>query len=257
MKGVPEDYYSRLYAMERGHWWQVGMQEITAALLGPWLARPGGRLLDAGCGTGGFLAWISGVAAFDRLAGIDVSAEAIAFAREAVPGGEFRVMGLTELPFGDGDFDVVTMNDVLQHVDEDVVQPSLGELRRVLKSGGALLVRTNGGRRARRERADWRLYDAAALSRDLEQAGFRVERVTYANMLLSLVGSARGRAPTAPTATTCGIPRPAGAAAARVGRTVVGLEAHYLRGAGRSVPFGHTLFALATPAGAGGGSARS
>ncbi len=43
------------------------------------------------------------------------------------------------------------------------VDAGLRELRRVLRPDGVLLVRTNGGRHARRERADWRLYDAGSL----------------------------------------------------------------------------------------------
>lgn len=246
MKSVPDDYYRRLQAIERDHWWRLGMTEIAAALLGPRLER-GGSALDAGCGTGGLLAWLSATGRFDRLAGVDLSPEAIELAREAVPGADLRVMGLTGLPYADGAFDLVTLDDVLQHVHEDAVQPSLRELRRVLAPAGALLVRTNGGRRARRVRPDWRLYDRATLAGELEGAGFRVERLTHANMLLSLVGSARGRAPEAPTDTTCGIPSPGGGLSARVGRAILRLEARYLARPGRRLPFGHTLFALAVP----------
>ncbi len=60
MKDVRPDYYRRLHAVEEQHWWHVGMREITAALLRERLARGHLSLLDAGCGTGGFLAWATG-----------------------------------------------------------------------------------------------------------------------------------------------------------------------------------------------------
>ena len=53
--GIPKDYYRRIFEDEERHWWYRGMLSITAALLGERLTRPGQRLLDAGCGTGGFL----------------------------------------------------------------------------------------------------------------------------------------------------------------------------------------------------------
>ena len=130
-----------------------------------------------------------------------------------MPGAELHVAPVHELPFVDGSFDVAVLNDVLQHVAEAQVDPGLRDLRRVLRPDGVLLVRTNGGRRARRERADWRLYDADLLRGELEAAGFDVVRVTYVNTALSLWGAARGRTPTAPTPTTCGIPAQAGSGA--------------------------------------------
>ncbi len=188
MKNVPADYYARLRAVEERHWWHTGMLEITGSLLRDRLAHGHLSLLDAGCGTGGFLAWASRTGAFDRLCGVDLSPEAVELARAAVPGAELHVAPVDAIPFGDASFDLVALNDVLQHVDERAVAASLGELRRVLKEGGALVVRTNGGRRARREREDWRLYDERLLREQLEVAGFRVERLTHANGVLSAWG---------------------------------------------------------------------
>ncbi len=62
------------------------MREITAALLHERLARGHLSLLDAGCGTGGFLAWAAGTGSFDRLAGVDISAEAVELAEDGGAG---------------------------------------------------------------------------------------------------------------------------------------------------------------------------
>jgi SAM-dependent methyltransferase len=247
VKDVRPDYYARLHAVEEQHWWHVGMREITAALLRQRLADSHLNLLDAGCGTGGFLAWAARTGSFDRLCGVDISAEAVELARAAVPAAELHVSTLEKMPFDDGSFDIAVLNDVLQHVEERDVEPSLRELRRTLRWDGALLVRTNGGRRARRERADWRLYDVELLKTELERAGFGVVRVTHVNALLSMWGAARGRGPTAPTTTTCGIPAQAGAATNAIGRTLLGLEARVLRHPRISLPYGHTLLAVAVP----------
>jgi SAM-dependent methyltransferase len=233
--------------VEEQHWWHVGMREITAALLGRWLARGHLSLLDAGCGTGGFLAWAARTGSFDRLCGVDISAEALELAREAAPSAELRVAPVDALPFVDGSFDIVVLNDVLQHVDEREVEAGLSELRRTLRPDGVLLVRTNGGRHARRERSDWRLYDVASLTDELTRSGFDVVSVTHVNALLSMWGAARGRGPAAPTTTSCGIPEQAGSVANSVGRALLGLEARLLRNPRRSLPYGHTLLAVAVP----------
>jgi SAM-dependent methyltransferase len=241
MRDVPGDYYRRLHEVDTHHWWHVGMRSAAVALLDGHLH---GALLDAGCGTGGFLAWAAEQGTFTRLCGIDLSAEAIELARETVPAAELHAAPLDRIPFGDGEFDVAVSLDVLQHVHEDVLDTSLRELRRVLRPGGFLLVRTNGDRRARLERDDWRAYDPQTLAADLRRAGFTARRVTYGNAAFSLAAAARGRRPQPPTETSCGIPEPETGAKASVGSRVLGLEAALLR-RGVRLPYGHTLFALA------------
>jgi SAM-dependent methyltransferase len=237
VRDVPSDYYRRLHEVDSSHWWHLGMREIEAALL---RGRLHGSVLDAGCGTGGFLAWAEARGTFSRLAGVDISVEAIELAREVVPSAELRVAPLGKLPFADGEFDLAVSHDVLQHVPEAELDPGLRELARVIRPGGALLVRTNGDRRARRERDDWRAYDAATLAADLRRAGFAVRRVTYANAALSLAEPA----PAAPTGERCGIPRRSSGARAAVGSALLRAES-LLVGQGGRLPFGHTLFALA------------
>src|SRR2546425_868787 len=99
--GVPADYYQRIYAAEERHWWHLGMREITRSLLGDRLTRPGSRLLDAGCGTGGFLRWALDSGSFAFAAGVDLGSAAIELARERVPDAELTVAALTALPFDD------------------------------------------------------------------------------------------------------------------------------------------------------------
>lgn len=242
---VPEDYYARIYAVERGHWWHRGMRAITAALLGERLTGAG-TILDAGCGTGGFLAWAGEWAPNARLLGADVSEQALALARTRVPGAHLQVAPLHAMPFEEQAADLVACNDVLQHVRERELEASVAELRRVTRPGGALLVRTGGALRARAEREDWRIFDAAALRALLESGGLRVERVSYANVAGSAWAQARGSAPRAPTDERHGIPPAARGRAGDLRFRLLQSEAAWLARGGRALPFGHTLLALAT-----------
>lgn len=246
--GVPADYYRRIFEAEQGHWWHLGMREISRVLLGSRLTG-GGRVLDAGCGTGGILRWLLDEGEFERAAGLDIASAAIALAAERAPEADLHVGLLRALPFEDASFDLVVTNDVLQHVAELEVDRSLRELRRVLAFGGALLLRTNGARRLRREKDDWRAYDRRTLRSALERAGFRCVRLTYANMALSAWGVVTRRTPHAPTEEHHGI---ALATPTGLKRTValqlLRTEAGWLAHPGRSLPFGHTIFALAVAA---------
>ncbi len=97
---------------------------------------PKGRLLDVGCGAGLTLelAQNSGWAA----EGIDVDRKAVENA--CGKGLRAKVGILSELEFPAGSFDAVVMNHVIEHL-YDPAQ-SLRECRRILRTGGHLLVNT-------------------------------------------------------------------------------------------------------------------
>ncbi len=245
--GIPSDYFVRIAAVERTQWWHRGMREIARSLLAPHLAgRSGLSLLDAGCGTGGALRWALSLGPVGAVAGADISAEAVALARARVPEARLEVAPMRAMPFEAESFDVVLTNDVLQHVPEHELAESVAELRRVLRPGGVLLARTNGALSARRERADWRLWSRASLRAAFEEAGLRCERVTHANLAGSLVALARGAAPRAPSHQRHGIPAAGGGRARDPRYRMLQAEARWLARPGRTLPYGHTLLALAT-----------
>jgi SAM-dependent methyltransferase len=155
---------------------------------------------------------------------------------------------LHQLPFEDESFDLVVCNDVLQHVPEGELDESISELRRVTAPGGAVLVRTNGARTHRRERDDWRAFDRSSLVALLRLGDLTCDRVTYANMLGSLVGAVTGRPPRAPTVSTHGVPATAGRLRAAIGIRSLAWESTYLANPKHSLPYGHTLLAVGTPA---------
>jgi SAM-dependent methyltransferase len=242
--GIPTDYYQRIFEVEERHWWHVGMREVTAAMLGSRMQRGNSSLLDAGCGTGGFLRWAIDHGSFARAAGADIALAALDLARRRVPEADLRPGALSALPFDDCAFDLVVSHDVLQHVPEADVAASIRELHRVLVPGGTMVMRTNGSRTLRRERSDWRAYDRETLRREIEAAGFAVERVTYANTVMSSLSALRGRVPHAPSDTTDGIPEAPRAFRSAVGRFALSGESRFVARPGRTLPYGHTLVAV-------------
>jgi ubiquinone/menaquinone biosynthesis C-methylase UbiE len=224
------------------------MRRLSAALLGDRLTRSGLNVLDAGCGTGGFLRFVLDAGAPGRACGVDVSSAAIELARMRVPEAELHVAPVWETPLEDATIDLIVMNDVLQHLPEGRVPETLAELRRLLAPHGALFLRTNGAWRLRRERDDWRAYDRQTLRRTLESGGYRCERATYVNVVPSLWALAHGSCPRAPTDERHGIARsvPPHVPSA-VASGLLEAEARYLELSKRNLPYGHTLLALAIP----------
>jgi SAM-dependent methyltransferase len=101
--------------------------------------RPGAAALDAGCGTGTIAKFLTrrGV----RVVGLDGFEMPAAQAREIVPDARFVVADLHRpLPFNDAAFDLVLSYEVIEHLADATV--FLAESRRVLRPGGALLVKT-------------------------------------------------------------------------------------------------------------------
>ena len=92
------------------------------------------RALDIGCGIGSLHRHLAG--AFSTLDGCDVSAEAIARARQDHPGLAYSVCTCTRLPYDDRAFDLVFASCVLHHVRPDEWLGFVGEMRRVLRPGG-------------------------------------------------------------------------------------------------------------------------
>ncbi len=99
---------------------------------------PGEAVLDLGCGLGDFAGELA--AHGGLVTGCDVAETALALARGRHPGIEFVLTGAEELPFADESFDVVWAGEVLEHVQD--LLGLLGEVRRVLRPGGRLLLST-------------------------------------------------------------------------------------------------------------------
>ncbi len=71
---------------------------------------------------------------------LDPSEESIAQIGERHGLGERARVGFSQsMPFPDGQFDVVIMSEVLEHLADEVLGPTVDEVRRVLKSGGRFI----------------------------------------------------------------------------------------------------------------------
>ncbi|MGA8073408.1 MAG: class I SAM-dependent methyltransferase [Candidatus Acidiferrales bacterium] len=115
------------------------LELLSAKSIGPLAAA---RVLDVGCGEGRWLRRIvQRGAASEKLAGVDLLPERIAFAREACP-SDVRLFccNAGELPFADQSFDVVSSMTVFSSILAFNLREAVAaEMLRVLRPGGVVL----------------------------------------------------------------------------------------------------------------------
>jgi len=116
-------------------------RRLHRALVELTVAAPLGDLLDIGCGQGRVLKLLASRA--NRAIGVDIDSDARQLARAelllaGVENCSLRKGNMYELPFADGEFDTVILDDVLGDADEPIL--ALCEARRLLKPGGRLLI---------------------------------------------------------------------------------------------------------------------
>ena len=162
--------------------------DVVLELLG---AVGGRRIADLGCGTGYFSGLL--LARGFGVVGVDVSEANLRIARERHPGLDTRLADLGALPFESSSVEAAVCLEVLEHVEHD--EAALREIRRMLRPGGQLVVSVpsaeappplverlglssvhdeEGPERHVREG-----YRSTQLMRQLEEAGFDVERTIF------------------------------------------------------------------------------
>ncbi len=185
---MKQEEYTIMAQVEDTHWWYVGHHRTFNALLeryAPDAVR--GRVLDAGCGTGGYMERLRERFDPQELMGVDICEEALEYC--AGRGLErTECCSIETLPFEDGYFDLVVSLNVICHYAVGDDMETLEELGRVLKPGGWLLLNLPafdilhgshdaavGGVRRYRDQGTREL---------LERAGFEPAHLSYYNTTL-------------------------------------------------------------------------
>jgi SAM-dependent methyltransferase len=106
-------------------------------ILRHWLPLENIRILDAGCGGGGYVEHLSALGA--RAEGIEFNADKVMGWTDKHPGDtRVRQGDLAHLDYPDDSFDAVFLNEVLEHVQNEKI--ILAEILRVTKPGGKLFL---------------------------------------------------------------------------------------------------------------------
>jgi SAM-dependent methyltransferase len=181
----PEDLHDLLATAEARHFWFGERNRTIVQTLRETAGELDGKLvLDVGCGRGFVLA------ALERAGmtgcGLEMHQRGLAYARRKTR-GLLVCDSAAHLPFT-AQFDLVTLCDVIEHVDDDVAL--LRQARDVLAAGGSVLV-TVPAHPALWSAVDGysghkRRYTRSSLIAVLQSAGLAVRAVRYFGSLLLL-----------------------------------------------------------------------
>lgn len=238
-----------LYRAGQIYGWSAGMSDVTCALLEQ-VSLPAGPILELGCGSGRLLRILHSRFSSRTVIGVDLHRLALGYAGDIAHRPPALLQAhLQRLPFAAGLFAMVVAMDTMDQRGVNLLG-ALYESWRILRPGGILLLRVsahawlqgphdaafNTGKR----------YDKRSLTQALATVQFDLQRITYANMLLS-----------APTGCLRLLQRwrvvplmPALYTSISLNQALeiaLGYEARWLRG--RDLPVGLSLFAIASKPG--------
>jgi SAM-dependent methyltransferase len=186
--GVKQKEYSIMFEMEDTHWWYLGHRHLYLSLLDKYCPKESrGRVLDAGCGTGGITQWFRDNFHPAYLAGIEIHEEAAARCRERGL-DDVSCCSVEDIQFPEDSFDLAICLNVLYHREVKSELEALKEIRRVLAPGGYLLVSLPALHILRGSHdlavGGVRRYRSKELEELIVEAGFEPVRVTYFSMFL-------------------------------------------------------------------------
>jgi arsenite methyltransferase len=154
--------------------------------------KPGWTVLDAGCGSGGYVPLVCElVGPAGRVAALDLAPENVAQVERLIQDGhciapvEPRVGSVLDLPFANASFDCVWCANVAQYLTDAEFTRVMGEFRRVTKPGGLVALKDSDG-----TLLQLRPLDPALMAR---QVAARRAKAAESGVLGAWCGSSLGR----------------------------------------------------------------
>ncbi len=113
--------------------WRFG-QDRRLNLIRHYAPLEGARILDIGCGLGVYVRKFREFS--ERVYGVDIDAKRLVEGAKTTPG--LMLAASETLPFQDGAFDVIVLNEVIEHVRDDAA--TVAEALRVTRPGGHIAI---------------------------------------------------------------------------------------------------------------------
>lgn len=169
--------YSLMYKIEDIYWWFVARRKMLSKIITIYLKSKNNKILDIGCGTGSNLLELS---KFGDAIGIDRSDEAIDFCHKRGLQNVSKEDAET-FSFEKESFDLITVLDVLEHVQEDI--KLLEKCYDICKVNGLLFITVPayGFLWSEHDEAlhHKRRYTASELRNKLNLVNFKIVKISY------------------------------------------------------------------------------
>jgi SAM-dependent methyltransferase len=138
MIGKPHEY-EVMAKCERELWWYRCLHELTLNKIKEFSKDTNIQILDAGCGTGGMLAFLK-EHRYTNIKGFDLSRDAVAFAKGIISDVSLVDLMKADEYYPHNSFDVIISHDNLYFFKEGRDKEVVSKLASLLKHGGLLLI---------------------------------------------------------------------------------------------------------------------
>ncbi|HEX5337590.1 MAG TPA: class I SAM-dependent methyltransferase [Gallionella sp.] len=190
--GFNPELFERYAAVEAGHFWFVGRNNILRDRM---LRHFSGakNILEIGCGTGFVLSNTRQAFPDAQLSGSDIFTEGLGYAKQRVPSAFLFQMDACHIPYRN-EFDLIGAFDVLEHIDDD--RAALGQIYQACQPGGGIVLTVPQHRWLWSSTDDYahhkRRYTRAEFVEKVTGAGFKVEYVgSFVSLLLPAMLASR------------------------------------------------------------------
>jgi len=167
----------RISEFEEDYWWFIGRKKIIQTIIKNELnTNESLKILDVGCGTGGTT---SELKKLGEVYGIDFSFSALQFSTKR--GLQVLKGAVNKLPFLDDTFDMITMFDALEHIEDDFLV--VKELSRIIKKTGMIVITVPAYQFLWSDHdvtvSHYRRYNSKSISDVVTKGGLSIFRMSY------------------------------------------------------------------------------
>lgn len=177
------DLYKKFEYLDDHHWWFIARKKILRNLLKSSIKKEISDSLDIGSGPGINVSILQEVS--KKITCLEASDEAIKFGNKKYPELEM-IKGYFPATIPNRKFDMITMFDVLEHIDND--SEALRTAYSLLKTGGYFIMTVPSYMFLWSEHDEHvhhkRRYTKKQIIDLLKKAGFEIDRITYFNTIL-------------------------------------------------------------------------
>jgi len=134
---MDKKYFEEYFVLERNHWWFSVRIKILKAHINFLIKKHNLtdiKILNVGAGTG-FTSEV--LMKYGKTTSVEYDKNCCEMVKEKT-GMVFENESITELPYPDNSFDMVTAFDVVEHIEDD--RKAVAELQRVTKKGGVIIT---------------------------------------------------------------------------------------------------------------------
>jgi SAM-dependent methyltransferase len=178
--------YKEMIELQEKHWWFVARRDVIQSFMKLQMNESStSKVLEIGCGVGGNVGLLS---QSRNYLGIDMHRPAIDYCSEKFPQFNFQCTRVEDIPqeFSSNKFDSIYILDVLEHIDDQLA--ILKSTQNYLTQNGRILLTVPAFEFLWSPHDDFvhhvRRYTKNSLKKTLEEAGYKVERISYFNSIL-------------------------------------------------------------------------